>query len=126
MSEQDTLAAVIAAINAQFSSTRAYDFADPKAKTLTSGHILVTVTRRFVQPSRASGEVPLPGGRAYTRYVGRSASDVYALRSATAAALEAQVLTGDVGPFVFETASDINDEVDGGTTYYVSDDTFTY
>jgi len=127
VSQASDIATILAAINARYpSKKRAYSFGDPAAKTLTSGHILVLVTRRFVADQLLSGEVTIPGGRVYTRYVGTSEADVYAFRDATAAALEDKILAGSLGPFTFETSDSIDDAVDSGTTFYVSTDTFTY
>jgi len=127
VSQSDDLAAVLAAINARYpSKKRAYSFGDPAVKSLTSGHILVLVDRRFVPERLLSGEVPLPGGRVFARYVGTSEADVYAFRAATAAALEDQILPGGLGPFTFEGSDSLDDEVDGSTTWFTAADTFTY
>ena len=127
MTQADDLAAVLAAINARYpSKKRAYSFGDPAVRSLTSGHILVLVSRRYVQPTRSSGEVPLPGGRVFTRYVGTSEADVLAFRSATTAALEGQILPGDIGPFSFESEDEMDDEVDGSTTWWTAATTWTY
>lgn len=127
MSQADDLAAVLAAINAKYPSrTRAYSFGDAAVKSLSSGHILVLVDRRFVPDRLMSGEVPLPGGRVFTRYVGTSEADVYAFRAATASALEDKILPGGLGPFSFEGSDSIDDEVDSGTTWFTAADTWTY
>jgi len=127
VTQSDDLAAVLAAINAHYpTKKRAHSFGDPAVKSLTSGHILVLVSRRYVQPTRSSGEVPLPGGRVFTRYVGTSESDVDAFRTATTDALEGQILAGDIGPFSFESEDEMDDEVDGSTTWFTAADTWTY
>ena len=104
MSEASAAAAIIAAINAQFTTVRAYDMSDPAVKALSTDHVLVTVSRRYVDGRLVSGEVSVPGGRVMTRYVAKTVGNVYNLRDKTAQALENRILTGDVGPFVFESA----------------------
>lgn len=115
MTQATAAAAVIAAINAQFSGPRAYDMSDPAVKTLATDHVLVTVSRRYVPDRRESGEVTMPGGRVMTRYVARTVGNVYELRRRTTAALEDQILPGDVGPFTFE-----SDETPGPDEGWVS------
>lgn len=117
-------AAVIAAINAQFTSTRAYLFGDTAVPTLTTDHILVLVTRRYVPERRASGEVTIPGGRVVTRYVSKRADNIPTLVAKTAAALEDKILAfdgGEIGPLVFET----HDPVAPDDTWSVATDTWT-
>lgn len=127
MSQANDLATVLAAINAKYpTKKRAYSFGDLAVKSLTSGHILVLVDRRYVPERLLSGEVPLPGGRVFTRYVGTSEADVYAFRAATTAALEDQILAGGLGPFTFEASDSIDDEVDGSTTWLTAADTWTF
>ena len=121
MTEQDVATAVLAAINAQFSTVRAYELTDPAVKALTTDHVLVVTARRFVPDRLASGEVTVPGGRVVTRYVAKTAGNVRNLRAKTAAALEDRIL-GGIGPFVFE--SEDAPDMDGG--WVVATDTWTH
>lgn len=121
-------AAILAAINAKFSTKRAYEHGDPALPSLTTYHVLVMVFRRYVPERRASGEVTMPGGRVVTRYIvpiqglASPMTALRLLRDQTAAALEDQILPGDVGPFTFESA-DVVDEDEG---WLVQQDTWTY
>lgn len=122
MNPEADATAIIAAINAQFTTVRAFDMSDDDVKSIDVDHILVTVSRRYVDEQLASGEVPIPGGRVVTRYVAKTIANVYTLRSRTAAAIEDQILTGDVGPFSFE-----SDEVPGPDDGWISAaDVWTY
>lgn len=122
MTEQVDATAILAAINAQFTGTRAYEITDPLVKALTTDHVLVLTTRRYVEGRRGSGEVTMPGGRVVTRYVAKTASNARSLRAKTTAALEDQLLPGDVGPFVFETSDAPQEDGD----WLVSDDYWIY
>lgn len=121
MSTADDTAAILAAINAKFTSRRAYEFGDPLARTLTTDHILVAHGRRFVPTRRASNEVSLPGGRTVTRYVAKTTGNLAAFRDRVTAALEDQILPGDLGPFAFEGAGNVDDD----EGWLVADDTWT-
>lgn len=122
MTQATDAAAVIAAVNAKFASVRAYDMSDPDASALTTDHILVSVTRRYVADRQASGEVTIPGGRVVTRYVAKTIGNLYVLRQRVTEALEDVILPGGVGPFVFET-SDPPGPDDG---WISAADTWTY
>lgn len=116
--------AILAAINAPYSSQRAYIFGDLRVPTLTTNHILVLVTRRYVPERLASGEVTIPGGRVVTRYIAKRGDNIPPLVAATKAALEDQILTfvgGEIGPFVFES----HDPVTADETWFVATDTWT-
>lgn len=123
MTEATDAAAIIAAIRAKLPAGKsAFELSDPAVKNLTTDHVLVITSRRYVDERLGSGEVPLPGGRVLTRYVALTAGNLRLLRAATTAALEDQILTGDVGPFTFE-VSDPPDDDDGWIT---GADTWTY
>ena len=126
MTQGDEASAILAAINAQFSSTRAYLYGDPAIPSLTGDHILVSVSRRYTEGRLMSGDERVRGGRVTTRYVSKIATNVYVLRDRTTAALEAKTLplspSGEVGPFVFESS-----EPPGPDDGWVSgDDFWTY
>lgn len=124
MSEATDAAAIIAAINAQFSSPHAVEISDAPAQD--GDHIVVFVSRRFVDGRMASGTPRIRGGRVITRYIGRRLKNVREMRLRTTAALESQTLAGDVGPFVYETeAEELRfDTEDGG--WFVTADAWTY
>lgn len=106
MTFADTAEAIIAAINAKFTTPRAYDMSDPAVKALSTDHVLVTTSRRYVEGRRDSGEVTMPGGRVMTRYVAKTVGNLYAMRDRTTEALEDRILPGGFGPFVFESSDD--------------------
>ena len=124
MSQGDESAAIIAAINASFTTPRAFDF--DTARTLTAeSYVIVSVSRRYVPERRASGDVTVPGGRLMTRYVAKKVANVYALRATVTALLENKMLPlgGDfIGPFSFEADETVGPD-DG---YYSAADFWTY
>lgn len=122
MSLATDAAAVIAAIDAQFTTKRAYELGDPALASLTTDYIVVLVFRRYVPGRRASGEVTLPGGRVVTRYVAKRAGNLRVLRERTTTALEDRILAGDVGPFVFENSGTVDQDGD----WLVDSDNWTY
>lgn len=122
MSQATDAAAVLTAINAQFSTKRAYELGDPALASLTVDHILVQVSRRYVAERRASGEVTMPGHYVAVRYIAKSPANLALLREKTTVALEDRILPGDVGPFSFESSK--VEGVDEG--WLVEADTFTY
>jgi hypothetical protein len=120
------VSAILAAINAQFTTTRAYLYGDPVIPSLTTDHILVSVTRRYTEGRMVSGDERVRGGRVTTRYVSKRADNIYPLRKAVESALEAETLplspSGEVGPFVFESSEPPGPD-DGWVT---GDDFWTY
>lgn len=125
MTRADESAAILAAINAQFTATRAYDRSDPALPRLADDHIIVDLSRRYVDSRRASGWVSLPGGRVVVRFVGTTAANVYVMQERVKAALEDQILataSGEVGPFTFETSDPIGPD----DTWLSAADTYTY
>lgn len=123
MSQETDAAEIIAAINAQFSTPRAFDLDDARAQT--SNKVIVFVFRRYVEGAMVDGSARIPGGRVVTRYVGKTVSDVRNLRAKTTAALENRFLPS-VGPFSFETEQEPLDfdPDDGG--WYVAADAWLY
>lgn len=125
MTESDEASAILAAINAQFSSTRAYLYGDPAIPSLTTDHILVSVSRRYTEGRRVGGDESKRGGRVTSRYVSKMALNIYELRARTTTALEGKILPltgGEVGPFVFESS-----EPPGPDDGWISgDDFWTY
>lgn len=119
MSQATEAAAIRAAIDAQFTIARTLDLAD--AKNTGTDHILVFVSRRYVDDKHASGEVTIPGGRVVTRYVALKESNVSVMRERTAAALEDRIISG-LGPFTFESG----DDIDTDDKWFVSEDVWTY
>lgn len=122
MSASTDAAAILAAINATFTTPRAYELGDPGLATLTTDHIVVMVFRRFVPEKNAAGEVPIHGGRVVTRYIAKTPANVRVLRDRTTQALEDQILTGGVGPFTFESS----DTADQDGAWLVESDTWTF
>lgn len=120
MSQASETAAICAAINAQFSASTPAVRPD-QAATLTTDHIIVYVSRRYVADRRASGEVTMPGGRVLTRYVSKSAANLSNSQAKTRAALEDRAV-GDLGPFVFET----EDPIVEGDGWWSAADVWTY
>jgi hypothetical protein len=113
--------AICGAINAQFSTTSPA-VAPDKAAALTTDHVIVFVSRRYVPDQLLSGEVTAPGGRVVTRYVSKSVANLSNTRDKTRAALEDK-FAGSLGPFEFETEDPITDEADG---WYVAADSWVY
>lgn len=126
MSEQTESDAIVVAINARFTTPKAYLFGDEDVKSLTTSHILVTVSRRYTEGRLYGGGERLRGGRVTARYVATDADNIYELRARTTTALEDKTLAlaggGEVGPFVFESS-----EPAGPDDGWVSgDDFWTY
>lgn len=116
--------AITDAINAKFASPVVLTF--KQSQTATKDHVVLFVSRRYVADQLASGEVTIPGSRVVTRYVCLTEANLDVYRDRVKAALEDQILTGGVGPFVFESA-DVGDlEPSGGVDYYVAADTWTF
>lgn len=120
MNEETDRQAAADAIDAQFTTARSKTFAEGAAAT--SDYIIVAAYRRYVDDQLASGEVTISGGRLMTRYVGLTEANVNVMRSRTRTALEDKILTGDVGPFVFE-SGDVATPDDG---WIVATDFWTY
>lgn len=122
MTAQDSIAA---AINAKFASPPVLTLA--QAKAATKDYINVFVARRFVPERRASGEVTLPGNRVVVRCVCKTEANLDVFRGRVASALEDQILTGDVGPFVFESEDFVDpDLVDATGDWYLAESTWTF
>jgi hypothetical protein len=123
VSQESDAAQIIAAINAQFSSPRAFELDD--ARTQSVNKVIVFVSRRYVDGTMLDGSARISGGRVVTRYVGRTVSDVRNMRAKTMAALEDRFLAS-VGPFAFENEIETLalDPDDGG--WFVSADAYTY
>lgn len=101
--DQDAIATtIIAALNTAYpAQVNAYDWDDVPAEH-PARYTQVDVSRRFVPERRLGGDVMVPGSRLVTRYSARSVSDLREIRRLTMTALEGVILSGDVGPFVFE------------------------
>jgi hypothetical protein len=123
VSQQTDATEIIAAINAKFSAPYAFEL--DAAKAQTGNHIIVFVTRRYVDGSMVGGAARIAGGRVVTRYVGRDVSDVRNMRAKTMAALEDRFLA-TIGPFSFEAEQEslAFDPDDGG--WYVTADAWLY
>ena len=113
-------AAITAAINAKFATAPVLTL--KQAATATTDHILLFISRRYVADRLASGEVTIIGWRVLTRYVCKTEGNVDVFRARVRAALEDQILTGDVGPFTFETENTTTQDGD----WLVSSDSWTY
>ncbi len=121
MTAETDYAAIKTAVDAQFATVRAYDPDD--AKAIKTDHVLLFLSRRFTGHYRGSGEESSRGGRVLTRYVGKTVSNVRDIQRRVRLAIEDQILSGDVGPFVFETEDSINDDGDG---WFTAADSWTY
>ena len=124
-SSADDATAILDAINAQFASVHAYDRSDVAVPKLSTDHIIVDLSRRYVAERRFSGIVTSPGGRVMVRFVATTASNVYVMQARVKAALEDQILAtaaGEVGPFTFETSDPLGPD-DG---WLSAADTYTY
>lgn len=120
MNEETDRQAAADAIDAQFTSPRSKTFAE--AAAATSDHVIVAAYRRYVADRLGSGEVTILGGRMLTRYVAKTEANANVMRTRTRTALEDKILSGDVGPFVFESA-DVVQPDDG---WFVATDLWTY
>lgn len=117
-------AVIAAAINAKFSAPQVISLV--QAKSATKDYINVFTARRFVPDRRESGEVTVPGGRTIIRLATKSETNLANYRSKVFAALEDQILTDDVGPFVFESEDFVDPDEVAGSDWYLADITFTY
>lgn len=100
MSATTDVEAIKSAIDAQFASPRAVEI-DQAGKRSTD-HVLVFLSRRYVDGFLLSGEASVQGSRLITRYVGKSVANVRSMQERTRSALEDKILSGEVGPFSFE------------------------
>lgn len=116
--------AIVAAINAKFASPAVLTLAQSKAAT--KDYINVFVTRRYVADRRASGEVTMPGSRVVVRCVCKTEANLDVFRARVAAALEDQILAGDIGPFVFETEDLVDPDEADATDWYLSESAWTF
>lgn len=123
MSQESDATAVIAAINAQFSTPRAFEIDD--ARTQTGNHIIVFLSRRYMDGAMSDGSASSFGGRVVTRYVAASVGDLRNMRDKTTAALEEKSASG-VGPFAFEAEQEsLAFDADSGG-WYVAADSWVY
>lgn len=131
MTESEQAAAIFAALNAALAPRSvAYEYGKVPGANGNNGtepdrYVVVDISRRYVEHRRASGFVPLQGGRVGTRYIAKSATDVRAMRAKVTAALEDQILVtdaGEIGPFTFESA----DPMRSDAAYLVAEDLFTF
>ena len=121
MTAQD---AITAAINAKFASPPVLTLAQSKAAT--SDYINVFTARRYVPTRRMSGEVPIPGNRVVVRCVCKTEANLDVFRVRVTAALEDQILAGDVGPFTFESETFIDPNEVDASDWYLSESNWTY
>lgn len=117
--------AIAAAIDAKFTTPRVLTL--KQAQTATADYIVLFVSRRYVDKQLASGEVSVSGGRVIVRSCCTTEANLDVFRARVAAALEDQIVAGDVGPFVFESEADDTDLDDTiGTTWFVTDSRWTF
>lgn len=121
MSDQDT---INAAINAKFATPPVITL--KQAQAATTDYVNTFVTRRYVPERLMSGEVPIPGGRVIVRSVCRTEANANVFRARVTAALEDQILAGDLGPFTFETENVIDPTTDETGDWYIAESTWTY
>lgn len=121
MSQQAVWDAIKTAVDAKFTNPRVLDL--DEAAAATTDHIVLWVARRYTADRMISGDVRVKGGRIVIRSVCKTADNVRVFRERIEAALESVTLPGDIGPFVFESQTDINDEDD---PWFVGSDTYTF
>jgi len=118
-------AAIAAAINAKFATPPVLSLA--RSRTATKDYINVFVARRYVEKRLASGEVSIPGQRVVVRCVCKDEENLSVFRARVAAALEDQILPGDIGPFVFESEDYVDpDLVDASGAWYLAESIWTF
>lgn len=106
MTEKEQAEAILAAINAAIAPAVAYEYdkvpgAFGNAGTRPIRFATIAITRRFVDKRRASGEVSTNGYRLVVRYAAKATNDARNMRDKSNAALEEQILPGDIGPFIW-------------------------
>ncbi len=121
MSQQAVWDAIKTAVDAKFTTPRVFDL--DEAGALTTDHIVLWVSRRYTADRLLSGDVRYKGGRIVIRSVCKSPDNVRVFRERIEAALEGVTLPGDIGPFVFESQTDVDDAED---PWFVASDSFTY
>lgn len=121
MSAQET---IVAAINAKFTTPPVLTL--KQAKSASRDYINVFTSRRYVADRRVSGEVTMPGSRVIVRCVCKTEANLDAFRARVTAALEDQILAGDIGPFVFETEDLIDPDEADGTDWFMSESAWTF
>lgn len=121
MSQQAVWDAIKTAVDAKFTAPRVLDL--DEAAAVTTDHIVLWVSRRYTADQMLSGEVRAKGGRIVIRSVCKSPDNVRVFRERIEAALESKTLPGDIGPFVFESETDVNDEDD---PWFVGSTSYTY
>lgn len=121
MSRSSDIAAIRAAIDAQFASPVTVEIDD--AAKRTSDYIIVFLSRRYVEGRLISGESRTDGWRLVTRYVAKkSAANVRVLQDRTRAAIEEKFLPDGAGPFSFETEQEpLAYDSDGGGWFTTAD-----
>jgi hypothetical protein len=131
VTESEQAAAIFAALNAALAPRSvAYEYGKVPGSNGNTGtepdhYVVVDISRRYVPERRASGEVMLPGGRVGTRYIGKNAADVRAMRAKVTAALEDQIIVtdaGEIGPFTFESADPMRTDA----AFQVAEDLWTF
>lgn len=125
--EDPKAAAIITALDAALPASVTVCDLDDLPTPRPEKYVAVSVSRRYVPERRFGGRVMLPGGRLVVGYGARTVSDIREMRRRATAALENVALTvgGDtLGPFVFETADDIDSVSDGA--WFASSDYFTF
>lgn len=121
MSLASETTAICGAINAEFSLSDPA-VAPDAAAAQTADHVIVFVSRRYVDDRIASGEVPVRGARVVTRYASKSVANLSNMQAKTRTRLEDRTID-TLGPFTFESESPVDPDPDG---WYVADDHWTY
>lgn len=130
MTEKDQADTILAALNTALAPAVVYDYdkvpgAYGNAGTRPLKFAAVSITRRFVNSNRGSGEVSVSGYRVQVRYAAKATNDARNMRALTTATLEDKILgsgASEVGPFCFESSQAIGPD-DG---YQSGSDTFTF
>lgn len=113
------LSSITAAINAKFTTPPVITLA--QAKTATTDYVNVFISRRYTDNYRGSGEVSVIGYRAVIRCVCKTEANLGVFVTRVTAALEDQILSGDVGPFRFETESTVDPDAVFDGDWYIAD-----
>lgn len=114
MSDQETIATAIkAAIAAAVpASVEVYDL-DEIPSPAPVRHVQIELNRRFVDVRGFGGWVEVPGYDLTTRCHAETLTNVRTMRAQVTAALENQILPGDIGPCVFRIGEPEGDDDTG-------------
>lgn len=108
MTPEQSAAAAVTAINAKFSTTRAYELDDVPA-TRPDYYVEVAVSRRLVSGNRrGDGSKSFKGYRLTTRVVALTITNARLLEQKVTEALDFVALGSDVTPVEYETSTSVD------------------